>query len=442
MAVARGTLALPVRVVPAERVFLQNGWPLVAMFALYPLWWVVGLGAFIWPLLSVPLLAQLLLTRRARIPPGALTWFLFLGWTLVSAIQLTATSDSMTFAFRLASYAAATVLFLYIVNTSDAEFPTRRIVAALSWMWVFVVIGGFLGMLAPHVSFGTPVEALLPRSFLANRWLHDLVHPTFSQNFGERQLEAAGRIVIRPTAPFAYTNWWGGAFVLLLPFVIVATRTTASVVVRWALSVALVAGIVPFVQSANRGAWLSLMIGALYALVRLALRGERRGAALLLVLLLAASAVVVASPLDELISGRFSDPGSAELRASLYDQSLAAAAASPIVGYGVPLPPPHSAYVLPNVGTQGQIWLVLVSAGVPALLFFVGWMVYAVITSRRRRDPLGTAAHIALVMALVQAPVYGMVPVTMPIFMVSAALVWRSPLPRADAPRRSLAAVT
>jgi O-antigen ligase len=221
---------------------------------------------------------------------------------------------------------------------------------------------------------------------------------------------------------------------VLVPFALVAYRMLRSRLLRGILGILILASILPFIQSANRGAWLSLAIGLVYAVVRFTGQGSLGAVLRLLVLVVAASLLVIASPLGSVVRDRLAEPGSESLRISLYEQATQAAAGSPIFGYGVPLPPPDSPYVLPNVGTQGQLWLVLVSAGLPAAVAFLAWMSYVAVASRRRRDAIGVAAHLAIVMAILQVPVYGMVPIELQVFMVAAALVWRPPREEAAGP--------
>jgi len=432
--VSRHGGAVPPSQVAGTPRLLPFGWAFLAMFALYPLWWLLGLGAFIWPLLSIPLAAYLGLSLRLTAPRGFVVWLFFLAWVAVSAGRLTTTGDALTYTFRAGSYVSATVIFLYVLSTSEEQLPTRRIVDALALMWAFVVIGGLIGMALPHVSFSSPVERMLPGSLLGNRWLRDLVHPAFAQNFGERGFEVNGARVTRTMAPFAYTNWWGANYVVLVPFALVAYRMLRSRLLRGILGILILASILPFIQSANRGAWLSLAIGLVYAVVRFTGQGSLGAVLRLLVLVVAASLLVIASPLGSVVRDRLAEPGSESLRISLYEQATQAAAGSPIFGYGVPLPPPDSPYVLPNVGTQGQLWLVLVSAGLPAAVAFLAWMSYVAVASRRRRDAIGVAAHLAIVMAILQVPVYGMVPIELQVFMVAAALVWRPPREEAAGP--------
>ena len=63
-------------------------WPIVGMLACYPLWWALGLGVLIFPILAVPMMYLLArgrtLGRPVRLPPGFAWWALFLVVVVVS----------------------------------------------------------------------------------------------------------------------------------------------------------------------------------------------------------------------------------------------------------------------------------------------------------------------------------------------------------------------
>lgn len=411
------------------RVRLPAGWPLFAILLLMPVWYVLGLGAFIWMILAVPLAARLVLAGRWRIPRGFLLWLLFLAWTGVSALQVVTATNWLTYWYRAAAYLAATVVFLYLANTRDDELPARRIINGFTFLWVIVVAGGFAALAFPHLSFSTPVQKLLPGAFLSNRLLYGLVHPSLAQAQALGGTAVIGHAITRPAAPFAYTNWWGATYAMLTPFVILSIRWVGSRVIRLALAGVLAASLAPFVLSVNRGAWLSVVVGLLYTLVRLA--GRRRGRATLGLLALLAVFVVavIATPLGSVVRDRLGHAGSEELRLSLYQQSIQDARNSPVVGYGVPRPQLVSQYTLPNVGTQGQLWLVLVSVGLPGTFFFLAWLLYLFWTSRRAAGGVSFAVHVAMLIAIVQLPFYGWLPAEMFLVMAAGGLLWRGPDP-------------
>ena len=60
----------------------------MAMLALLPLWWVLGLAGFIYLIMAVPMAVALLRRRPIVVPPGFGWWMLFLLWSLVGFFLL------------------------------------------------------------------------------------------------------------------------------------------------------------------------------------------------------------------------------------------------------------------------------------------------------------------------------------------------------------------
>jgi hypothetical protein len=416
--------------VPPRRFQLRPGWPVLAILVLFPLWYVLGLGGFIWIILAVPLLVHLVLAKSWRVPRGFIIWVFYLVWVALSAIQISHSTNWLTYAYRTASYVAATLAFIYLVNTDEKALPTRRIVNAFTVFWIFIVIGGYAAMAAPALSFSTPTQKLLGH-LGSNKLLLALIHPTLAQAQALGGVEAIGHAIARPAAPFAYTNWWGANFAFLVPFVILAIRQARTRLVRVGLAGMLLVSVVPFIYSINRGAWLSLIVGGLYAWVRFAARRRGRAALGGLALIAVIAVAVFATPLGSVVQARIGHEGSTSLRLLLIQQSGQNALGSPLVGYGVPLPPPVSQYSLPNVGTQGQLWLVLVSVGIPGTVFFLLWLLYVFWCSRSLSDPVSFTVHVAILIGMIQLPFYGWMPTEMFIVMAAAALVWRSREPPA-----------
>src|SRR6266536_3212444 len=173
-----GPTAAPQRLRPLPR------WPLLALYLGFPLWWVLGLGALIWPLLTLTMLLALAVRGHVRVPRGFGLWFGFLVWMLGSGLQLDSGARVVGWAYRAALYLSATVVFLYVYNSSRERLPARTLTLLLAGFWMFVVIGGYLGLLLPHGSFATPVEHLMSPDLLRNGFVHDLVHPAFAQTAG------------------------------------------------------------------------------------------------------------------------------------------------------------------------------------------------------------------------------------------------------------------
>lgn len=163
----------PVGSAPVRYLPLPAGWPLTALLVLYPLWWVLGLGTLIVFILAVPMAVHLLRRRPVTVPQGFGLWLLFLGWVLASTTMLGenppnalpghASDRLVSVAFNLAGYLAATVVLLYAGNLREDEFPRRRLVRQLGWLFVVVVAGGLLGTFAPRFELTSVTELLLPR---------------------------------------------------------------------------------------------------------------------------------------------------------------------------------------------------------------------------------------------------------------------------------------
>ncbi len=62
------------------------------------------------------MLAALIWRRQSRAPVAFVFWLAFTSWVLLSGLQLQSGTKIMTFSYRLALYAAAGVLFLYVYN--------------------------------------------------------------------------------------------------------------------------------------------------------------------------------------------------------------------------------------------------------------------------------------------------------------------------------------
>ena len=131
------------------------------------------------------------------------------------------------------------------------------------------------------VTIPTPTRALLPPQLLNERFVSDLVTASTSsaRAFGAYPIHA-------PKAPFTYTNEWGAAFAMALPFAICGLAFTRRRLHRDLLLLVLAVSVFPLVFSLNRGAWLSVAAGLAYATLRAA-RG--RNAQLLKIVALGSS---------------------------------------------------------------------------------------------------------------------------------------------------------
>lgn len=395
-----------------SRVLLPTGWPVLFLFVVYPLWWLLGLSGFIWAAAAVPMGLRLLRTRPVRMPKGFGIWLLFLAWMFASIITIDESTRFMVAIHRASLYVSATVLFLYIYNLGPTFSP--RFVGALAFFWAGVVIVGLLALAWPSLEIVSVAERMMPGSLLRTGYVIDLVHVRLAQIH-----EFLGFPVGRPTGPFAYTNQWGSAFALALPFAYVA-RTVHPRPWRWLFPLLALLGLVPLVVSLDRGSWLSLIAAGLYVAFRLMLRLRVGTVAKAAAGLFMVTGIVLATPLGGLVVDRIETPHSNEGRLEVYSQVVDGVAESPIFGYGGPQE--AVGRYLPQLGTQGAFWLVLYSSGIPGAALFVGFLLSVVWRSRRDTHSFAFAAHVTVVIALVQMPYYGFLPAGIHVVLAASSL--------------------
>lgn len=420
-------------------------WPLVALFGLTPLWWVLGLIDMI----LVPTAAAMALYLiqiparggRVRAPRGFGIWLLFLVWMLCSVVVVDTPNHLVAFTYRAAIYLGSTALFLFVYNLPGRQVG-RQTAGLLTLHWLAVVGGGLLGTVLLGEVVRTPMFYVLryvSPALATNDFLNHMVVRRFAQYNPDSYLGVAGR----PSAPFLYANNWGNAYSLLLPVVIAylillrRSRTSRDRTVFWVLSVVVVVSVVPASFTMNRGMLIGLGVAALYLAIRLALRGNVLAVAAILVLAMSGGLVFQHLAGDRLET-RLEGSGTST-RASLYQQSLDSVPESPIFGYGVP--PTSEDPDAPPVGTQGQFWMVLVSHGPVAVAAFLGFFLVAWLRSRHRWDPVGLVSSTLCLVSVVELGFYGVVPYGLPIMMTVAALALRAADRPVSAPDRTRAAV-
>jgi O-antigen/teichoic acid export membrane protein len=400
---------------------LSVTWPLTVLFVAFPIWWALGLSGLIWTVLPVPMLVALIWRQRTRAPVAALLWFAFVSWALMSGLQLESGTKILTFTYRLALYAGAGVLFLYVYNLPRSSRLDVKVLRILTLFWMVVVAGGYVGMLVGSHAFTAPLEYLLPHALRNQPFVQELVQPVFGtvENF-------LGFPVTRPAAPFPYTNDWGGNIAVLTPVAFAAMAAAGPGLRRKVIVGFLVASIVPMVVSLNRGMFLSLAVGVAYVAIRLALRGRVTALVSLLGLLTMLVVIVAVTPLGHLVIANISSTHghSNATRLSVTQQSITGANQSPIFGHGEPQAVTGQGGT-PPIGSQGQLWMVLYSNGYVATVLFVGFFLAVLWQTRRATSTAALWLHAVPLIALAHSVVYGWLPAELQVVMVIAALAYR-----------------
>lgn len=405
-------------------------WPVTLLLGLYPVWWALGVLDMILIPFAVVMGLYLLRTPGLRVPRGFGLWMLFLGWAAFSLIEVNGIANYLNFFFKYAIYLSSTVLFVYIYN-ARRHLDARKVLGLLTIVWLTTVAGGYLGVAFPGGVLRTPMSYVVSvikvvQPGTATILNNELVQFMVVRRFAQYNPTSFFGVAPRPTAPFRFTNNWGFAYSVLLPTAFayaLLARPRRKILI---LAVLIPASLVPALLTLNRGMMVGVVIAMVYASIRLLFRGRPGPLIATAIFALIAFGLFSALGIQNRLDTRLGHEGSStDIRASLYEQSLQSVPASPIFGKGTPQGGNATDPNAPPVGTQGQVWMVLVSHGPVALGAFLGWFALGAWQSRRRTDVAGFACHVALTVATIELFYYGTLPYGMPMMMSIAALALR-----------------
>lgn len=423
-------------------------WPLFSLLVLYPLWWAVGLSAFVFLLMAVPMVWFLAHRRPVRLPAGWWWWMLFLVWVLVGVVMVNENVPEtlpvgsnvryLSYGLRVASYLAVTVAMVYAGNLTERELPRLRLVRWLGAFFVTTVVGGLVGTAFPTLTWGSPIAQLFPPAIRNDDYVSQLLTPRVAQI-----QEIVGFESPRPSAPFTYTNDWGSVFSMLVLWFLVGWLVTGSVRRRTAAVVILAASVVPVVYSLNRGLWLGLGLSVLYVGLRMAARGRLAPLVLGAVAALAALLLLATTSLGQLVEGRVDNPHSNDVRSSLAVAAYEGALRSPVIGWGSGRAVVGSGRSIAGgateecpqcgnrvIGSQGQFWHVLFSHGFPGVVLYVGFFLHAAWRYRRDHSAIGIAGGLGVLLPLLYMFIYPALTVPLFLSFMALALLWRNDIAR------------
>ncbi|MFP3962905.1 hypothetical protein SMC26_11345 [Actinomadura fulvescens] len=416
------------------------------IFVGFPVWWVLGLGTFIFLLMTVPMTLYLYRHRADLVVPrGFGLWLFFLVWVLLGVGVLWAQAPGaalgggmgrlLVFSWRVAWYVAATVVLLFIGNLRERDLPAERVARLLGLMFVFTTIGGLVGSFFPTLELTSPMEMLLPGGLAKNEFMADWIHPKVASVESILGFEQA-----RPMAPFPYANTWGSAYAFFLPFFIMTWLVRGSRARRVAGGVVLLVSLWPVVYSLNRGLWLALALMALFGIAKILANGDLSTVRRTVTAMLAGAVLIAASPLPGMVQARLDNPHSNNRRGLLASQTVRSAmTGSPIVGFGSTRDvqgnltsvaggdrPGCRACGAPPLGTQGHIWLLIFATGLVGTVTFLLFFGLFFFRHWRSRMPYCLAGCAVLISFGLFVLTYDLVEVPLFTVMIAVALMWRA----------------
>ncbi len=402
-----------------EAAWLPAGWPVLLVLYGFPALWILGLSKIAWILVAPIMVAHLWGRRTVYAPRGTGLWALLLIWCVLSIFMVDSFLRGAVWSLRWGAYLAAGVCLVYGYNLDRGAFRSSRLIGGFAYLWMLIVAGGFAGLFFGDVTFPSALQAVLPASLAVEPYVLELVQPVVAQIH-----DFLGFPVGRPAAPFTFTNEWGSILALMSPF-LVAWASGGGAKRRIFATIVGLAAVAPIVHSLNRGLWLSLGAGMAYAAVVYALRGKAGPLIALGTASTLVAIILVVSPLGDLVGARLETGHSDSRRLDLYSQSIERVQESPLIGHGGTVRDPEQLGRAP-AGTHGQIWMLLVSYGIPAAALFVAFMIYAWWrTSGAEPGSFAFWVNVTVVVAIVQLPFYSLTPTQLPILMLAVGVALR-----------------
>lgn len=430
---------------PTPGLWRGPGSLLVWLLALYPLWWVLGLQALIFPMLAVPMAISLTRRRHVELPPAFGIWLCFCLVVAASLLMLDVNPPGTVAGgwlgrlpgalYRFGGYISVTIIALYAVNLSEREFPRRRLIGLLSYLGLVTVVGGLLGTFAGTFEFTSPVEAVLPHGIRSNGFVKSLVHPQASQ-----VMDFLGYETPRPAAPWGYTNTWGNIMAICAGWIAVAAFCFRTSTRHRVAAVALLAiAVVPIVHSMNRGLWLNLGVIAVVVAVRMFIVGRLWMIGVLVGAGLVALLAIAVTPLGDVVSARIDNGHSDDGRGYSTEQALAAVPHSPVLGFGSTRNTVGSADSIaigpteacPNCGSRtlggnGQLWQVVFAHGLAGVACYLGFFLAVLWRFRRDHSPVGIVGWVVMVLSLTSMFYYNALLPPLVLTMLCYVLLWRN----------------
>lgn len=411
--------ASPARRATSGAAVALPGWPVLALLWGFPVFWVLGLVVIGPAILAMVMGAYLMRSRGLLIVPGIPAFAAFLLWIVPTAVMIDSAPRMLGFGFRLTVLLIVGMTLLYSIN-AHRSLTRKDLVTGLTFVWLFVIAGGYLGLMFPEVRLSTPVGIVLPSSIGSNDYVHDLFFPPFAEI---QSPYGAPTPFLRPSAPFPYANSWGVAIVLLTPVALARFLMSPSWRVRLFLLAALGAMLVPAMATSNRGMFAAFALGALYVTLRMTLRNRAAPVLSIVGLGIVGIAVLIASGVPQRIAERQLYSQTTEGRSALYVETFQRTLASPLLGYGAPRPSlTHEV----SVGTQGYIWSLMFSFGFVGLALFLWFLLATTWRTRRAADDVDVVLHSVLVMTCFLITVYSLDIMQMLTVILVAALLLRA----------------
>lgn len=348
-------------------------------FIALPLWWLLGIEQFVWPLVGMIAIA---VHRRVSFAKQVKYLTLFVLLQLLSALFITEPYRYLTFARTWAANVGALFFFALLISAIRSIQDIRFLVRSIT---ISMIFAGIVGLLAMAGVWRSPIISLL--SSVLPESIGDT---TYGQRLVYRTLGSSGYFVLlgnyfRINSFWLYATTYATTIVAVLPLVIWAVQHEQRLY-KWLHVIAILFLVVNLIFTTGRSAILGFTLGLLFFLLRNVKKSSFAKAIaliLLLFLLIAGSIGILAlqdtpdyrsleSSNNKIVSLLLMARGEGSFidRVKIYQSTIAGFWQRPILGWGterdIPgLPYPagsHSYYlgVLYRYGLVGLLAMLIV----------------------------------------------------------------------------------
>lgn len=229
---------------------------------LLPLWWVMGVEQFIWPIIFGIAAVKVLYFQRLRLIAGSsLRWFaLFIVAVIISGFFVNETFRLLTYARNLGAFVAGFLALLVISNRARTWKSIDKVLDAVLILMFLAGLAGLLGMMniwRPAIQ--SVIGQLLPASVTSTNYGQTIA----IREWGDFSWFAGLGLYFRVSSFFLFSNHYSSALIYVIPFFFMKmgqTRGLGKVLI--ALAIVMLA--LNLIYTTGRVATLSLLAGALY----------------------------------------------------------------------------------------------------------------------------------------------------------------------------------
>jgi O-antigen ligase len=335
-----------------------------------PLWWVMGLEQFIWPVVLGCIATTVVLTRREWVWVGAARWLaLFVVIHVISGLFIVESFRLITFSRNLGAYVAGLCLLIIVPSCARSWQDIRFLLLSLLWLLLGSLIVGALGVFDVwRPTFTSAVGSVAPGN---------LAGSSYGSRIATRSAGDVGWFFgftyFRVTSMFMYATIYGTTLAVLTPIVLfIVTR------IRSRMVLLLAAGLLPvlalnLVFTTARVAFLALVLsGMVFALFyskrsRMTWLVLSFGLLALLPLAVGGGALpAVGDTVSSVVLAR--GEGSYVSRMAVYQATLSGVTERPIFGWGTERDVPGLRF---PAGSHSHYLGILYKQGVVGLLVFL-----------------------------------------------------------------------